>query len=147
MRKPTRRQSTGRLEVIRPDRAKQLRRRSIWYLIFRRPLPLERETTWFIFVNALDVFMTYLLFRYCGASETRREVETNPIAALFYDRRNMQGMVYFKFAMVAFVTVIAQIIARQRVEVARKVLNLGTVIVSGVVIYTLILLLRETNVL
>ncbi len=147
MPKPTEPRPKGGIEVIRSDGAKQTRRYSLWHLIFRRPLPLEQETTVFILVSALDVFMTYLLFRYCAASETRYEVETNPIAALFYHGRNMRGMVYFKFGLVAFVTVITQIIARERVELARKVLNLGTLIVSGVVIYTLVLLLRNTNIL
>ena len=117
-----------------------------WYVLFRRPLPLERETAAFILVNAFDVFMTYFLLRFIQGDGIRA-VESNPIADLFFDGLTMKGMVFFKFTLVAVVTVITQIIARERVEVARKVLNFGTLIVVGVVIYSFLLLLKNSNVL
>lgn len=146
MPEPTEPQPKGGIEVIKPDRARRPRRYSLWFLIFRRPLPLERETSWFIFANALDVFMTCVLFHRFPESGRRVGIETNPIARLFWDGSSMVGLVFFKFAIVAFVVLIAQIIANYRVEVARKLLNFGTVIVGGVVVYTIILLLRNMGI-
>lgn len=107
-----------------------------WRALFSR-LPLERETARFIFVSALDVFLTYILIR------QEHFHEGNPVARFFLNHWGLRGMIYFKFAMVAFVAVLAQIIARGRLETARKLLNLATVIVICVLIYSLILLARH----
>ena len=106
----------------------------------RGHLPLEAETVWFILVSALDVFMTYLLIRQPGFTEG------NPIAGFFLNHWGVKGMVYFKFFMVAFIAVIAQIIARKRTDIARNVLLFATVVVGGVVIYSLVLYVRHVGV-
>ena len=100
-------------------------------------LPLEAETTWFLMVSALDVFMTYFLIRQPGFTEG------NPIPAFFLNHWGIKGMVYFKFGMVAFVCVIAQIIARTRPAVGSRLLQFATVVVGGVVVYSLVLYLRH----
>jgi hypothetical protein len=100
-------------------------------------LPLESETVWFLLVSALDVFMTYLLLWREGFTEG------NPIAAYFLNHWGIKGMVYYKFGMVAFVTVITQIIARTREDIATRLLQFATVVVGGVVIYSLMLYLRH----
>lgn len=105
--------------------------------LFGGQLPLENETTWFVLVSALDVFLTYLLIR------QPHYTEANPIAAFFINHWGIRGMVYFKFFMVAFVAVITQIIARTREDIARRVLQFATVVVGGVVIYSLSLLIRS----
>jgi hypothetical protein len=104
---------------------------------FRGQLPLENETVWFILVSALDVFMTYVLIR------QPHFTEGNPIAAFFLNHWGVKGMVYFKFFMVAFITLITQIIARTRVDIAARILQFATVVVAGVVIYSLTLYLRH----
>lgn len=110
--------------------------RSLWRWIFRLSLPLERETCIFILVSALDVFMTHRLLSIGGHRES------NPIADYFFSGWGFKGMIYFKFIMVSIVCVIAQVIARQKIEVARRLLNLATLIVTGVVIYSIMLLVR-----
>jgi len=107
--------------------------RSFW----KHQLPLERETCIFILVNALDVFMTYLLL------VTGSFRESNQLANYFIARWGIKGMVYFKFALVAVVTVIAQIVARKKMTTGRNLLNFGSLIVAGVVIYSFILFLRS----
>lgn len=104
--------------------------------LLRDKLPLEHETAWFILVNALDVFMTYLLLR---TGEFR---ESNGIANWFLMRYGIRGMVYFKFVLVAFVSVIAQVVARKRLETGKWLLNIGTMLVGAVVIYSFFLLMR-----
>ncbi len=105
--------------------------------LFGGELPLETETMWFLLVSALDVFMTYLLLRRSGFTEG------NPVAAYFYHHWNIKGMVFYKFFMVAFVTVITQIIARKREDIAARLLQFATLIVGGVVVYSLVLYLRN----
>lgn len=107
-------------------------------------LPLERETCVFILVNALDVFMTYLLLRtnqIPGGSNYF--VESNQIANYFIAGWGIKGMVYFKFGLVAVVTVIAQIVHTKKPTTARFLLNIGSLVVAAVVIYSFMLYIRE----
>ena len=107
-----------------------------WRHWARRRLPLESETATFILANALDVFLTVLLL-YRGTHG-----EGNPLAKWFLDRWGVAGMVYFKFGMVAFVCVIAQVIARRRPATARRLLYATTAMVGAVVAYSLAQFLR-----
>ncbi len=117
---------------------------NMYRMVFRDPLPLERETSAFIISNMADVLMTFLLLWYGSRGVTPTQFyESNPIAAYFFVRWNMAGMVFFKFVIVAFVCVISQIIARQQVETARRLLNVATAITAAVVIYSLVLLVRN----
>lgn len=109
-------------------------------LVFRRGLPLERETAFFILASALDVWMTYLLLTHTQVLF----VESNPVARYFLESWGMRGMVYFKFALVAFVAVICQWIATRRPHMARGLLWGATAVVSSVVLYSLVLLLQHT---
>ena len=81
--------------------------------------------------------MTYMLLRGGGFREG------NPVAGFFFARWNIAGMVAFKFGMVAFVSVIAQWIARSRIETARWLLRVGTLAVTVVVLYSLTLYLKS----
>lgn len=98
-----------------------------------RSLPLERETSFFILASALDALLTYVLL------QGEHFVEANPVARFFLYHWGIQGMVYFKFAMVAFVCVIAQVIAARRHETARRLLYAATLIVASVVVYSMYL--------
>lgn len=116
--------------------------------MFSEWLPLKRETALFIAVSAMDTFMTYRILLYNAAKQTTAVLgESNPFADFFIDHWGVRGMVYFKVTLVAVVAVIAQIIARERIETARKLLNFATLIVAVVVIYSLVLLLRNLTVL
>jgi hypothetical protein len=114
---------------------------SVWKRIWSGSLPLETETTRFILVSVLDIVMTYLAIRYSYEGRTSRFiVEGNPIPAWFFHRWNIQGMIFFKMATVAFVTVIAQIVATKSLGRAKLILNGGATLVGGVVAYTFWLL-------
>ena len=101
-----------------------------------RQLPLQDETTLFILFSALDIFMTYILMRFGG-------IETNPIARFFYARWAFGGMIFFKMGMIAFITVLAQVIALRSLNSARRVLQFGTIVVAMVVVYSAFLLVRH----
>jgi len=109
--------------------------------IFRRQLPLETETAAFVFVSAADIFMTWILLTVGGF------VESNPVARYFLDNWGRFGFVGFKFAMVLFICLIAQVIATKKPAIARGILTFGTVVVFLVVLYSGSLLLKYGDVL
>lgn len=113
------------------------------YLMLCGRLPLESETGLFIMVSTLDVIMTWYLVKSAGDNHTWF-VESNPFARYFWDRWDFDGLVFFKFGLVALVSVICQIIARQKIDVARRVLYFATLMVTSVVIYSVILMVQHT---
>ena len=104
-----------------------------------RPAACQQEMLRFVLVSTLDVFMTYVLLRQPGG----QFVESNPIARYFIYGWGVKGMVGFKLSMTALVCVISQIVVRRRPLVAKWLLNGATLVVAGVVIYSLMLLLRH----
>ncbi len=99
-------------------------------------LPLQNETTWFILANCLDVFMTYVLIRF-GA------IESNPVANYFLHRWGFAGMIFFKMIVVAFVCLIAQVIAWKNLTRAIWLMRLGILIVGSVVVYSAVLFVQH----
>lgn len=111
--------------------------------LFGTKLPLETETTRFIFANAMDLFVTYLALNMSASGRTSRPIaEGNPIPLWFINRWGVKGMIYFKFGMVLFIVLLAQYVAQRKMTSARRLLNFGTIVVSGVVVYSLWLLIR-----
>ncbi len=100
--------------------------------LFTDHLPLQNETTYFIFANVMDIFMTYMLLRY-GA------IEANPFANFVLVRWGFWGMIGFKLVIVAGVCVIAQIVALTRPKTAKGLLLAGTAVVAAVVVYSMLL--------
>lgn len=104
-----------------------------------RHLPFEHETALYLLFSIGDIVMTYILLRTGGF------YEANPIARFFIAGWGPRGMVYFKFSVVAFVCVLTQIIATRRPATAQRILQLATVIVAGVVVYSIFLFVRHTG--
>ena len=100
-------------------------------------LPLQDQTTYFVLVNALDIFLTYLHLR-------SGNVEANQIAKFFIDHWNVTGMVAFKMSIVAIVCVIAQVVALTGLKKASWLLNFGTLIITCVVAYSIWLFVRHS---
>ena len=98
-------------------------------------LPLQNETTTFILIGTFDIFMTYMLLRN-GA------IEANPIANFFFLRWGFKGMVAFKMATIALVTVLAQVIAQFKMRTAKNLLIGGSILIGLVVIYSFGLLVK-----
>ncbi len=98
-------------------------------------LPLQDQTTYFVLVNTLDIYLTYLHL-------ASGNVESNPIANFFFKNWNIWGMVVFKMAIVAAVCVIAQIVALKSLKKASRLLGFGIVFVGCVVVYSVWLLAR-----
>jgi hypothetical protein len=118
--------------------------RKIWDTVFRLPLPLQRESSLFLIVSVLDVLMTSLLLGdLTGVTGRTIFYESNPVARFFLERWDLGGIVYFKFATVGLVEVIAHLVAMKKVAVARRLLEFGTLVVSVVVIYSMVLLVTH----
>ncbi len=101
-----------------------------------RKLPLQDATSFFILINTLDIFMTYVLIS-LGA------IEANPIANYFLERYKFNGLIFFKLVIVAVVCVIAQIIAANSIRKGRDLLNFGSLLVGAVVAYSCWLLVDK----
>jgi FtsH-binding integral membrane protein len=112
--------------------------------VFRKGLPLEGETLLFVLASGMDFLMTWLLLNYQSDSGRTWFVESNPVARYFLYSWGFDGLIAFKFASVALVVVICQVIARTRIQVARRLLQFATLVVIGVVVYSAVLLVRHT---
>jgi hypothetical protein len=116
----------------------------IFETIFRHPLPLQRESSLFLIASVLDVLMTCMLLEdLTGVTGRTIFYESNPVAGYFFQHWHLAGIVYFKFAMVGFIEVIAHVIALKNVPVGRRLLDFGTLVVSLVVIYSMYLLMSH----
>lgn len=96
----------------------------------RTKWPLETEVCWWFLASTLDFLMTYMLLLRPGFAES------NPIALRFYHDWGFKGLLGFKLAMTLFVILICHIISKTRLDLARRVLHVGTFIVGVVVVYS-----------
>jgi|GEM_PF-2181845 len=110
---------------------------SLRHFLLDAHLPLESETSWFIFLGVLDLVLTFLLLR-TGVAR-----EANPVAKTILFAGGLSGLVYFKFAMLTIAAVVAQIIARYRLRTARAIFHLGIAVQLFVVVYSVTLLARS----
>lgn len=84
---------------------------------------------WYLLLASLDVLLTWVILRHGG-------YEANALAAWVIERSGMRGATFFKFATVAFVLVMCEVIARRDQQAAKLVagsaiaLNLLPVLVS-----------------
>jgi hypothetical protein len=88
-----------------------------------------------VLASALDFCMTYILLLHPEI----HFVESNPIALFFLNHWGLKGLLLFKLVIVGMVAAICQVIARHNLNLARRVLYLGTAVVSGVVVYSVLL--------
>ena len=105
-------------------------------LLFRRQLPLQSETNYFILINVLDIIFTNALLR-------SHAIEANPLANYFLKHWGFPGMIAFKLALVAGVCLVTQLIAVHHLKRAKQVLTIGCGIVGLVVAYSAIMLIRK----
>lgn len=73
-----------------------------------------RRYVWYVLVGFLDLILTNTLINYFGA------IEANGIAAAVIHAAGFGGLVAFKAASMVLVIAICEVIARKRVDVARK---------------------------
>src|SRR5262245_25437042 len=95
---------------------------------FREPMlpysvPLEFEILLFTLVSAMDLLITWQLLTQQSSNAALAFVESNPIAEYFLYGWGFSGLVFFKFSLVALVAIVCQVIARRKINVARRLLR------------------------
>jgi hypothetical protein len=108
---------------------------SPWPGLLRRWRAIESQAVWFVFVNLLDCVMTFALMMY-GRQRGLLVVEGNRIPAYFFNHWGWKGLFGFKLGIVVFVCLIALLISLKRPETAHGLLNVGTLLVTLVVLYS-----------
>lgn len=114
----------------------------------RKPRRVQFETliSWFVLASVLDIVLTFLILRYSAEGRTRSPlIEGNPIARWILHHTGFAGMAVFKLLITGLVCVIAEIVGRQRPALGAGLLRVGTLIVGGVVIYSVLLLSSNVN--
>jgi hypothetical protein len=97
---------------------------------FTRPFVLADESVWFVLINALDFFVTYVLLAW---PETPI-YEANPIALAILGM-GFGWFVAFKFGLTAVAIVCCEAIARRNYRLGRQVLIVLTIGVGLVVVW------------
>ncbi|MGQ0637113.1 MAG: DUF5658 family protein [Planctomycetaceae bacterium] len=113
-------------------------------LIVRFSVPLEFETLLFAVVSSLDLLFTWQLLTHETETSAFAFVESNPLAEYFLCGWGFSGLAFFKFSLVGVVAVVCQVIARRKIDVARRLLRFGTLAVFAVVAYSATLLIQHT---
>ena len=112
--------------------------------VWRRWRAIETQASWFMLANFLDAALTWILLTRGVRSGNPDLVamESNRLAAYFLNHWGLKGLFAFKLGLVVFVCLIGLTIALRHEERARGVLNFGTLIVTGVVLYSVWLYAR-----
>ncbi len=97
----------------------------------------QNEYVWFVFFSALDIMLTWAILSRGGR-------EVNPIANEVIMAWGLNGAIVFKFSITVLVVIVCEIVARQRVPLARGLAITAVVVSSIPVFYSLILLLLHT---
>ena len=87
-------------------------------------------------LGVLDLVLTTVLLRSGGAHEN------NPLARLALMAGGLRGLIGYKCALLAVVTVVTQIVALHRPRLAQVVLTAGLAVQLFVVTYSVALLLK-----
>jgi hypothetical protein len=115
-------------QMRQDDRWRRSNEKTPWH---GRSVVLESEIAWLLLLSVLDVLLTTILLH-----RGPQFVESNPVAAWFFHRFNIAGLVAFKFVVIAVVVVIAEVIERIQPGRGKFVLRIGIVAAGVVVIYS-----------
>ena len=99
-------------------------RRPISKYLLRVPVLYPNAYVWLVFVSAMDVIMTRIVLAYGGS-------EVNPVAELVIRGGGLWGLIVFKFAIIAGVIILCEIIGRHKYRTGKR-LSIFGVIVSAI---------------
>lgn len=126
----------NRMTADDPNHERKPERRSPLHFLFRHPLSLETETSWFLLLGVMDLVLTTFLLN------TGVVHEVNPLARFFIFAGGVHGLIYYKCALLAVAAVSAQVIVLRRPRAAKAVLHTGIGAQFAVVVYSVTLLLK-----
>lgn len=93
----------------------------------------QNTYVWVIFISSLDIMLTWKIL-------SRGGIEVNPVAAIVIDAWGMHGAIAFKFALMMWVIVACEILARLRRSAGRFLATAAVVISATPVVWSLFLL-------
>jgi hypothetical protein len=93
----------------------------------------QNAYVWVIFVSSLDIMLTWRIL-------DRGGIEVNPLAALVIDAWGMQGAIAFKFALMMWVIIACEILARMKRRAGKFLAYSAVVISASPVVWSLFLL-------
>jgi len=93
----------------------------------------QNTYVWVIFISSLDIMLTWKIL-------SRGGIEVNPVAAIVIDAWGMHGAIAFKFALMMWVIVACEILARLRRSAGRFLATAAIVISAMPVVWSLFLL-------
>ncbi len=97
---------------------------------------LSFEKIMFVIANTMDIGMTSMLLG------TGQFIESNPIAAHILNDWGLSGMIAYKLIIVSIVMLIANIISIWKINTSKQLLHFGTLAVSAVVSYSILLMMN-----
>ncbi len=115
-------------QIVAPHRQKGIFRLSWFHCIWDRS-QVELLAGCLVALSLLDLLTTYVLLQNFADC-----YEANPVANYFLNRWNILGMSLFKFALVAGVVAMCEIIERCRPRLGKLVLVFGCVAAASVVL-------------
>lgn len=98
----------------------------------------QEHYIWLIFVGSLDIMLTWVILRNGGE-------EVNPVARLVIDTWGLNGAIAFKFALMLFVIVSCEVIARVRPVTAALLIWFGVLISAFPPIWSVVLLIHHQS--
>ena len=96
---------------------------------------LSFEKSMFVIANIMDIGMTSMLL------ESGQFIESNPIAAHILNDWGLAGMIAYKLIIVSMIMLIANTISIWKIKTSKRLLHFGTLAVSGVVSYSILLMM------
>lgn len=101
--------------------------------MFKREPRYPTIYTWFVFLSAMDVLLTYIVLRLGGG-------EVNHVANAILQRFNFTGMIVFKFALVILVIGICELVGKHHDARGKRLAEWAVAITCIPVVYTSLML-------
>jgi hypothetical protein len=97
------------------------------------PVLYENHYTWFVLVSSLDVMLTWVVLHAGGR-------EANALAAAVLNHYGLGGMVTFKFALVALVILLCEVIGRRNRSAGRRLASCAVALTCVPLVIAVLLL-------
>ena len=93
----------------------------------------QNTYAWLILISSLDIMLTWKIL-------DRGGMEVNPLAAIVIDAWGMQGAIAFKYALMMWVILACEFLARMRGNAGRLLAYTAVVVSATPVVWSLFLL-------